>query len=751
MSVNSPPKNPPVSGYLDRLSVRPGERLAVKVSIDGGGDYDASVVRIRHGDPNPAGPGMRLEDIPLSGFPKRMPARKQEVELGSYALVHPHKCLTAPRLVVSVLMQPWLLKESPGSLVSCRDPSGAGWALNATDGEIRFDYLSAGGASHSIALPVRLKRRQWYRVWAGYDVDAGRLVIGWAGPDGGRGDAVEASAALKRLPVPGHLTFGAAVTAGRSASHYNGRLEDPALSVSWPQGRSAPPLPEEDPGLVAWWDFSLAMDTQSIIDQGPSGLNGHLVNVPARAVRGSRWTGEEMCWRHAPRHYAAIHFHEDDLYDCRWQTDFEIAIPPDLKSGVYGVRLRYGADEDVIPFYVLPPRGRATARVCFLAPTFTYQAYANHARGNLDDAMRERIRSWGAARYNPDEYRAFGSSTYNFHPDGSGHAYSSRLRPILTFRPGFLTFVDDRGSGLRHFPADTHLLDWLEARGIGYDVVTDEDLHAEGVGLVDSYAVILTGSHPEYHTKESLEALIAYTDRGGKLVYLGGNGFYWRIAQTSRLPGMIEVRRSEGGIRAWAAEPGEAYHALDGAYGGLWRRNGHPPQQLVGIGFSAQGLFEGSHYRRLPASFDPACAWIFEGVTEEKLGGYGLSGGGAAGFELDRADVELGTPENTVVLARSEGHGDSYIVVPEELLTHVRTVSGEPRDALVRGEITYFEKPGGGAVFSVGSITFCGSLSHDRYRNGISRMLENVVRRFAAPGAGHDDGEPEPDLKEFAR
>jgi hypothetical protein len=39
---------------------------------------------------------------------------------------------------------------------------------------------------------------------------------------------------------------------------------------------------------------------------------------------------------------------------------------------------------------------------------------------------------------------------------------------------------------------------------------------------------------------------------------------------------------------------GEYYHA-DGAYGGLWRRNGRPPQKLCGVGFSAQGLFEGSY------------------------------------------------------------------------------------------------------------------------------------------------------------
>ena len=35
-------------------------------------------------------------------------------------------------------------------------------------------------------------------------------------------------------------------------------------------------------------------------------------------------------------------------------------------------------------------------------------------------------------------------------------------------------------------------------------------------------------------------------------MYLGGNGFYWRVAAHQDLPGVLEVRRAEGGIRTWA-------------------------------------------------------------------------------------------------------------------------------------------------------------------------------------------------------
>src|SRR3546814_4706060 len=74
-----------------------------------------------------------------------------------------------------------------------------------------------------------------------------------------------------------------------------------------------------------------------------------------------------------------------------------------MPSGVYGARLRCAGHEDVIPFYVRPAYGRPTAKVLFIGSTYTFQAYANHARGNLDDAFRARIRDWGAFPHNTDE------------------------------------------------------------------------------------------------------------------------------------------------------------------------------------------------------------------------------------------------------------------------------------------------------------------------------------------------------------
>ena len=271
----------------------------------------------------------------------------------------------------------------------------------------------------------------------------------------------------------------------------------------------------------------------------------------------------------------------------------------------------------------------------------------------------------------------------------------------------------------------------LRPRATSSIVITDEDLHYQGFEILKRYTVVLTGSHPEYHSRQMWDAMMAYQNQGGRLMYMGANGWYWRIAYHPEVPGLIEVRRNEGGIRTWAAEPGEYYHSFTGEYGGLWRRQGRPPQMITGAGFTAQGFDISAPYYRLPDSFDPRAAFIFEGIgKDEIIGDFGLIGGGAAGLELDRADRQLGTPPHALVLATSKGgHTDIYLVVCEELLATYPGLGGS-ENGLVRADMVFYETPNGGAVWSTSSIAWAGSLSHNNYNNNVSRITNNVLKRF---------------------
>jgi N,N-dimethylformamidase len=631
--------------------------------------------------------------------------------------------------------------------MSCREEGGQGIEMELTPSLMLRASVGTVGGEAQIQSQAPLSLHTWYSITLTVDSVGKHLhlvVVPVNEPTAAQVQTVPLPAAPS-LAAPSRRMSLASASDTAPKDCFNGRLEQPVLASRTlsdellAQARAGAAIK----GCLGAWDFSREMHTQRIIDLSAQQQHGELINTPTRAVCGSNWTGQEHCFRHAPEQYGAIHFHEDDLDDCRWPATHVITIPADCKSDAYALIMKAGQTEENIPFFVVPPKGQARAKIAVLVSTYTYTVYGNHARPEWmtdpkwRDAYIAQAKAWKAYPYNPGEHRDYGLSTYNYHTDGSGIALVSWRRPMLNLRVGYFTYPypDIRGSGLRHYPADSHLLMWLAHKGYAFDIITDDELNREGEALLKPYRTVVTGSHPEYHTPRMLDALQRYRDTGGRLVYLGGNGFYWKIALDPSREGIVEIRRGEGGIRAWAAEPGEYYNQFDAQYGGLWRRNDRPPQKLVGVGFTAQGNFVGSHYRINPqARSNPKVSWILEGVTAETVGGEGFSGHGAAGFELDRVDKRLGSPENAVVIAASENHPPEapWMLVPEEQLTHITTIPGQPHKALIRADMTWFDCPGGGEVFSVGSITFCGSLPVNHFDNDISRILDNVLKRFSA-------------------
>ena len=216
-------------------------------------------------------------------------------------------------------------------------------------------------------------------------------------------------------------------------------------------------------------------------------------------------------------------------------------------------------------------------------------------------------------------------------------------------------------------------------------------------------------------------------------MYLGGNGFYWVTAMDPARPHLIEMRRGINGTRAWSSAPGESRLSLTGEPGGLWRYRGRAPNRLCGVGFASQGWDAAAGFTRLPASRDPRAAFIFAGVGEDEvIGDFGLVLNGAAGDEIDRYDLSLGTPEETLRLATSEGaHSDAFQLVVEDTQESSPHLGGTTCRQ-VRADLVFIDDPGGGAVFSVGSINWIASLPHNGFANNVSRITENVLRRFVA-------------------
>ncbi len=717
-----------IVGYSDRLSVSPGQSIRFMISSESP-TYRAELVRLRHTDENPQGPGFKYDALQTS-IDGEYPGRHQAIHTGSYAVV-PHNPLLD--CTEGFTLQAWIYPTTPQKGVqglitkfSTGDEAGYGLVIDE-DGSLAL-WLGAGNELLKVRTGVALETAQWYFVSASYDAATGAVRLTQKRQTHWPINGAEATVReTVRSGALGANQDDLVMAARRNVStawspttdHFNGKIDGPRL-----YDRALDELDSAEPdSAVAHWDFSLDIGSQRVSDTQANGLHGRAVNLPTRAVTGHDWHGNEADFKAAPSQYGAIHFHDDDLEDAGWDLAFEWEVPSDCPSGFYAAHLETADAEDYVPFIVVATKARA--RVAFLAPTLTYQIYANQR-------FIGRVRDYSTPQ---DEYMNEQNllSCYDLHSDGSGVCYGSRLRPIINLRPRYR--LPSRSLAAfypRHLNADLHLLHWLDTKGFDYDVITDDELHRRGTELLEPYQALVTGTHPEYWTAQMLDGLAVYQADGGRLVYLGGNGFYWITSFDPDRPHIVEVRRWRG-TRAWEAAPGECYHSTTGEMGGLWRYRNRAPQKMVGIGFTAMGGGRNRPYRRQPDSFDPRVAFIFEGIgTDEMIGDFPalVFEHGAAGFETDRADRDLGTPDHAMVLATADGFTDHYHVAIEDELFCGRGTGGS-QNARVRSDMVYFEGPKGGAVFSVGSITWCSCLSHNGGDNNVSRITENVLRRFA--------------------
>jgi hypothetical protein len=147
-------------------------------------------------------------------------------------------------------------------------------------------------------------------------------------------------------------------------------------------------------------------------------------------------------------------------------------------------------------------------------------------------------------------------------------------------------------------------------------------------------------------------------------------------------------------------------HSEDGSieYESRMHRTLESEANLLGVVCTAPGLMTAAPYRVIDASH-----WVFEGTALRNGDLFGEKTlhervpGGASGHETDK--MSPSSPSNTVLLAKGTN--------PDE--------GG--------AEVVVHEPTGGGAVFSVGSITWIPALFPDPQ---VSQITRNVLERFLA-------------------
>ena len=357
-------------------------------------------------------------------------------------------------------------------------------------------------------------------------------------------------------------------------------------------------------------------------------------------------------------------------------------------SGLYYFRAQTPSGlQFAFPWIVAPATPKAPLAV--LASNMTWNAYNSFGgRSNYIHADKFPPTPTVNSRYDLMRYRDADFLTWNW-PD---YAPLSFDRPEPFNHIDFHTQITDpiQGRQACHLAAaEWRLLGWLEHRGLSYDYYAETQLD-DGTLDLSAYRALITAVHPEYWTRVMYDRVKRWVfEEGGRLLYLGGNGINCEV----------EIRGS-----SMVVHNGQIT-GLDvagvGAESRLALRH-ESEANLVGVVFTPTGIMTGAPYRVIDGSH-----WAFEGTNLKNGDLFGEKSlhmrcpGGASGHETDK--ISPSSPPQTKLLAQG--------LNPDEGGAH----------------LVHFETPGGGAVFSVGSISWVSSLPVDDH---VARITENASRRF---------------------
>lgn len=339
------------------------------------------------------------------------------------------------------------------------------------------------------------------------------------------------------------------------------------------------------------------------------------------------------------------------------------------------------------PWVVAPPK--PTCDIAVLASNMNWNAYNNFGgRSNYINSVnlpdcpivnaRQQLR-----RYTDPNHVFYNTEDY---------------APLSFDRPEPINHIPEdeeltspiEGRSANHVaPAEWRLIGWLEREGFDFDLYAETQLHLGDLNL-DDYKILIISTHPEYWSSEMYYKLKEWVhDRGGKLMYLGGNGLNCKVEMLDD-----SVMKVWNGNRGGMPQTGDLesrfhlYHESEA--------------NLLGVVITNSGIMTAAPYQVVDDDH-----WVFEGTGLKNGDVFGTESlhqrcpGGASGHETDK--ISPSSPPNTRLLAKG--------LNPDK--------GG--------AEIVHYETSSGGEVFSVGSICYPSSVVVDE---ATSRITSNVVRKF---------------------
>ena len=232
--------------------------------------------------------------------------------------------------------------------------------------------------------------------------------------------------------------------------------------------------------------------------------------------------------------------------------------------------------------------------------------------------------------------------------------------------------------------AESYLLEWLESGKIECDSYADIDVHNDQ-SLLSKYKLLILHAHPEYWSQRMMEYLKEYLDNGGNLMQLGGNGLHWKVVINTEL-NILEVRKNN------------ALHYFLTVAGGLWKDLDFSQSTLLGVRYDGRGAGTYHGFKVIDESH-----WVLKNT------------------DLKNGDV---FSENCDRCTGGSGHETDKIAENSPEVTLIAKGTNPDNGG---ADMIYYQRNGGGQVFSASSITFTRTLMLAELS---SQITKNVIEEF---------------------
>lgn len=384
---------------------------------------------------------------------------------------------------------------------------------------------------------------------------------------------------------------------------------------------------------------------------------------------------------------------------CGWST-IRVPLPDEASSGLYAAAVapvedgadttpaEWARDTALYVPLVVRPRAEDTAPLAVLANTNTWNAY----------------NAWG------------GASQYT-NPFATRLSFRRPNRSLDPTRVLGTVAGDDLAAPNHHLVAgEVRFLTWLRDQGFDWHSWSDADLHGGALDL-NRYRALVIHSHPEYWTTDMFDRVSRWLDDGGTLVNLGANGIYERVELTS----------DADGSRTMVLRNGHPEGERD-----LIRFSDRPERSLLGVAF--EGVLHDGDPPELQkgTATDRYAPYRVVGSEHPFFADTGLSDGDL----FVTVDGEVGGAGWEVDTSYFDGHEASGGPAPDNLQLLARGTLGErPGEEGLwtpdyNAHMTYYDHPGGGWVFSAGSMVFTHWMVEDP---AAAQLIRNVLDAAVEP------------------